>query len=329
MRIRDVRHHPVGKAGARETWPFDTGLTWELLSISALTVAFLTAVAAMLVTVARGKEPGLPLNLCALVLTLLALLVVPRLTRRYRRRLRRAFRSACEAMTKDTRPRVLYLRPFEDDKSLSLAVALTSVEQELCMVLSDFGPVFTFKGPLEAPDIGPARLTVPEDKDWRKEVREQMSSARLVVMRVGNSEGFLWEAGLAAEILKPKQLVFWVPQGESGFEKFEQEAKKWLPRRLPPSWSPGGSRGGIIYFQPDWTPHFRRFTTVWLRQTFWNLFAATLKIGLRPVYEQLGVEWRKPRVQPMQVVYMLALVLLMVLVVYYVFALGSRIWRAL
>ena len=264
---------------------------------------------------------------------MLALLLVPRLTRKYRererQRQRRAFQSACEAMTKDPRPRVLYLRPFEDDKSMSLAVALTSVEQDLCMVLWDFGPVFTFKGPLEAADTGPARLTVPEGKDWHAEVREQMSKARLVVMRVGNTEGFLWEARLAAEILNPEQLLFWVPQGESGFEKFEREAKKWLPRLLPPSWSPSASKGGIIYFQPDWTPQFRRFKVAWLSQTFWNLFAATLKTGLRPVYEQLDVEWHKPRVQPMQVLYVLVLLLLMLLVVYYVFALGSRIWRIL
>jgi hypothetical protein len=85
-------------------------------------------------------------------------------------------------------------------------------------------------------------------------------------------------------------------------------------------WSPFGAHGGILYFESDWTPRLQEFKIVWLRQTFWNLFAAPLKIGLRPVYEQLGVEWRKPPVQFMQVLYLLVLFLLLVLVVYCLYA---------
>lgn len=85
-------------------------------------------------------------------------------------------------------------------------------------------------------------------------------------------------------------------------------------------WSPFGVHGGILYFEPDWTPHLREFKVIWLRQTFWNLFAAPLKIGLRPVYEQLGVEWKQPPVQFMQVLYLLVLLLLLGLVAYCLFA---------
>lgn len=330
MPFRAVRSQPAGKAAARGTWsPLATGIMWELLCISFVAVAFLAAVARFLILVAQGKEPGLPLSGGALALTLLALGLTPWLTGKYRARQRRAFLEASEAITNDPRPRVLYLRPFKDDESMSQAVGLASVEQELCMVLLDFGPFVAFRGPGEFAEPGAARISVPYDKPWQEEVREQMAKARLVVMRVGNSDGFLWEAEQASEILKPEQLVFWVPEGEGGYEKFEREAQKWLPRRLPPSWPPRGSGGGIIYFEPDWTPHFRKFKTIWLRQTFWNLFAATLKIGLRPVYEQLGVEWRKPPVQPMQVLYMLTLALLAALVAYCVYALLRRVWLIL
>jgi hypothetical protein len=293
-------------------------------------VAFLAAVAAMLVTVARGEEPGLLSNLRALALTLLALILVPRLTRKYRARQRRAFQSASEALTKDPRPRVLYLRSFEDDKSISRAVGLNSVEQELCMVLLDFGPLVTFKELGEpAADPGAARVSVPVGRDWHDEVREQMAKAQLVVIRVGDTDGLRWEAREAVAVVRPERLVFWVPEGRDEYEKFSREAEGWLSRQLPLYKAERGAfgpHGGILYFKPDGTPRLRQFKTVWLRQTFWNLFAATLKIGLRPVYEQLGVEWRKPRVQPMQVLYVLALVLLMLLVVYYVCALVSRIW---
>ena len=330
MRVRAARTPPTEKAASRETRsPTATGFTWELLCITLLSLAFLTPVSAWLILIARGTEPGLLLNGVALALTLLALRLVPRLTDKYRERQRRAFLNACEAMTKDSRPRVLYLRSFKDDESMSRAVGLASVEQELCMVLLDFGPFVTFKGTGESADPGAARISVRHARPWQEEVTEQMAKARLVVMRVADTEGFRWEARQAAAIVEPERLVFWVTESQSKYEDFRRDAEGWLPCRLPryeAGRGPFGAHGGILYFELDWTPHLRKFKTVWVRQTFWNLFTASLKIGLRPVYEQLGVEWRKPRVQPIQILYMLVLVLLTMLVVYCVCAILYRIW---
>ncbi|HEV2765594.1 MAG TPA: hypothetical protein VGV38_21605, partial [Pyrinomonadaceae bacterium] len=196
---------------ARVTWsPAGTGFTWELACISLLSASFLAAVASFLILIARGGEPGLPLLGGALVLTLLALRMIPWLTGKYRARQRRAFTRAAEAMTKDSRPRVLYLRPFKDDESMSKAVGLASVEQELCMVLLDFGPFVTFEGPRQTADPGAARICVPDGRPWQEEVTEQMARARLVVMRIGDTAGFRWEARQAAGIVKPERLVFWV-----------------------------------------------------------------------------------------------------------------------
>lgn len=81
----------------------------------------------------------------------------------------------------------------------------------------------------------------------------------------------------------------------------------------------------MLQAEPDWTPRLQRFKTIWLRQTFWSRFAAMLKIGLRPVYEQLGVRWKKPPIQPMQVLYMIGVLLLLVFVAYLVYALLNNI----
>jgi len=159
-----------------------------------------------------------------------------------------------------------------------------------------------------------------------------MAKARLVVMRVAATAGFRWEARQAANIVEPERLVFWVPEDPIKYEDFRRDAERWLPRQLPryePERGPLGPRGGILYFERDWTPHLRKFETIWFRQTFWNLFAATLKVGLRPVYEQLGVEWRKPRVQPIQILYMLALALLTTLTFYCICAYLYRIWSVI
>jgi hypothetical protein len=173
-----------------------------------------------------------------------------------------------------------------------------------------------------------SRLTLElhaSQEHWQEKVREEMSKAQLVIMRIGDSPSFWWEVREAIVRVRPELLVFLKPaeRTELEYERFRQNANKWLPYQLPEhklNWSPFGRHGGIIYFKPDWTPHLREFKITWLRQTFWNLFAAPLKIGLRPVYEQLGVKWKKPPVQFMQVLFLLVLFLLIVLVAYCLYA---------
>jgi len=134
----------------------------------------------------------------------------------------------------------------------------------------------------------------------------------------------------AIDRVPPERLVFLIPpeKMEVKYEGFRLKASEWLSCQLPQyktRWSPHGPPGGILYFQPDGTPHLREFKTIWFRQTFWNLFGASLKIGMKPVYKQLGVKWTKPPIQLMQVLYMLVLFLLAMLVVYCLYATLMRL----
>lgn len=312
--------------GSVKQLPHDPGFTWELLLITFLFLSFVAAIAEFLVLIANGKELGLLKSLIALILCVLVLTVTPRLSRKYRARRRLILQRADEVIKTDTRPPVLYLRSFQDDKSIARAIAFLSVEQEMKLVLFDIGPFIAFAEPDNEPppDPGAARMHASQ-KEWREVACAEMSKAQLVIMRMGDSPSFWWEVQEAIVRVAPERLVFLVPPEKiaSKYEVFRQKAQEWLPCQLP-EYKEGrslfGPHGGILYFEPDWTPHFQEFKTIWLRQTFWNLFAASLKIGLRPVYEQLGVKWTKPPVQPMQVLYMLVLLLLAALVVYCLWA---------
>lgn len=307
--------------------------TWELLCMSLLAAVFLTLVSAFLIAIARGREPGLVLSGVAFGMTLLTLKLFPWLAKRYRARRKRGFSLAGEVIANDPRPHVLYLRPFKDDESITHAVGLASVEQEMCMVLSEIGPLLIFAGPWKPTDAGVPHVPIPPEKCWQDEVLEQMSKARLVVMRIGDTPGFLWEMQEAFQRVRPERLVFWVPAGRERYEKFCRAAQGQLAHPLPAyeagRWPRFSDHGGILYFGDDWSPRLQRFKTVWVRQTFWELFAATLKIALRPVYEKLGVVWRKPPIQPMQVLYILTLILLTALIVYCVWAMLYRLWEIL
>jgi hypothetical protein len=301
------------------------GFTWELFCI---TVIFLTALGLSVVFIissVNNNDPGLFLAVTALIFVLLTLKLTPRLADKYRARQRHAFLRAEEVIRNDKRPPVLYLRSFKDDESIARAIAFYSIEQEMRVVLHEIGPFITMGEPDKGPpkDPGAARMYLPLD-GWKETVSNEMSKAGLVVMRIADSGGFWWEVQEAPRRVRPERLVFLVPPEQTVlYEEFQRKASELLNWKLPEyrrKWSPLGDHGGIIYFEPDWTPHLRKFKVVWLRQTFWNLFSATLKIGMKPVYEQLGVKWTKPPVQPAQVIYLLALSLLAVLAIYLIYS---------
>ena len=313
--------------------PQDPGFTWELLVITFVALGLVAGLSAFLILIANGKMPGLLITLITLIFCILALRLTPRLSNKYRARQRLVIQRAEEVIRSDTRPPILYLRSFKDDKMIARAIGFMSIEQEMKLALFDLGPFIAFAEPntTEPPDPGAARLYASQEH-WREEACAEMSKAQLVIMRMGDSPSFWWEVREAIDRVRPERLVFLIPPEKMAvkYERFRQKACEWLPCQLPEyrdRWSLSGPPGGLLYFGPDWTPHLQEFKTIWLRQTFWNLFAAPLKIGLKPVYEQLGFKWTKPPVQPMQVLYLLVLFVLAVLVVYCLYGLSISMYH--
>jgi len=302
------------------------GFTWELFCIALIFLSALAVTAAVSIVSANNRDPSISLLVTSVVLWVLTLKVTPVLANKYRNRQRTALETAEAVMKNDKRPPVLYLRSFKDDEKIARAIAFYSIEQEMKVAFFEIGPFIAMAQPDKPDPIDPgaARMRLPPDS-WQRQVGEEMSRAALVIMRIGQSDGFWWELSEAPKRVKPERLVLLIP-GEDGqlYETLRQRASEWLPCELPeykPRRRPFAVQGGIVYFEPDWTPHVRRFRTVWLRQTFWDLFSAVLKIELKPVYEQLGVEWSKPAVQPFQLLYLLVLCLLVVLFFYLAYAL--------
>jgi hypothetical protein len=238
--------------------PSDPGFTWELLCITLLFLSFLAAVAVFLVLLANGENPGLLISITALILCVLTLKLTPWLSNKYRAHQRLLFLSAEKVIENDTRAPVLYLRPFSDDKMIARAIGFKSIEQEMKLAFFDIGPFIAFAEPNnEPPDPGAARLHATQEQ-WQEKVREEISKAQLVIMRIGDSPSFWWEVQEAIVRIRPERLVFLIPaeRSEMEYERFRQNANKWLPYQLPEhklKWSPFGRHGGIIYFKPDWT----------------------------------------------------------------------------
>jgi hypothetical protein len=198
--------------------PADPGFTWELLCITLLAVGFLAGVAMFLILIANGKTPGFLITITTLILTVLTLKLTSWFSNKYRARQRLVVLRIEELIKEDTRPPVLYLRAFKDDNTIARAIGFKSLEQEMKLVLFDIGPFIAFAEPNNEPaDPGAARIYASQE-DWQEEVRQEMSKAQLVIMRIADSPSFWWEVREATERVRPERLVFLIPAEKAQVE---------------------------------------------------------------------------------------------------------------
>ncbi len=137
-------------------------------------------------------------------------------------------------MSRDKRPPVLYLRPFEFDDFFAQAIGganemkglfsqhplyrwsplriletlkLQTSEEILAQTLKKVGPCITVGKPgLERPIVGFSRFQVSNDR-WQSEVKRLMQDSRLVVLCSGNTPGLLWELEQIAQNVKRDRLI--------------------------------------------------------------------------------------------------------------------------
>jgi len=304
-------------------WQPVAGFTWELFLIGFLWVICFATIPAILYWMSQGANPSSLFWLAFWGYVALTYKLTSWLSDKYRGRQRKILMTAEELLKHDTRPHVLYLRSFKDDETTSRLLNLSSEEQEFALTMLEIGPFITFGEPGEEfPEPGAARMYVDHD-DWRRRIENLMANARLVVARIANSKSFWWEIRTAVKTLKPERLLLLLPEDGKVYEEFRLRANGIFPRPLPEHKFRPVSRfeshissEGLLYFQPDWTPQLLKFKAAYLRQNYWSPGVPILKLALRPVYEQLGIAWRRPPLQPLMVTAALLLVLFAAFAVY-------------
>ena len=226
----------------------------------------------------------------------------------YARKLRAA--AFAKSTEQDSRPPVLYLRSFKDDPVMSrpglfhiTIPSVTTIEEQLAMVLNEIGPVTAIGKPGERlPALGARRLYV-DDADWQEKVSELMAQSRLVIFRLAKTEGFWWELERAAATVSPERLVLLVPFKQKEYDAFKAKADSLFANPLPDY--AGRNNGflgltGLIYFDADGAAYFTQFASLWspksliygrIRKPLLPYF----KQVLQPVFSNLNVPWSQPK----------------------------------
>lgn len=218
----------------------------------------------------------------------------------WRRVLRHEVPSADELLLRDPRAPVLYLRSFKDDSALVLhggaagwldraagALAVATPEQELAWCLQRVGPVVAIGKPGEPlPELGAARLYVAHEA-WQAKVCELMQAAALVVLRVGDSPGVLWEVEQALALLPRQRLVLAMIGTRRVAGALEAplaaalggDLRSALAAAPPSGWrarvqTPAVRIGSLVCFAADGTPHVVPVRNLPQRWQTWAWFAA-------------------------------------------------------
>jgi hypothetical protein len=232
-------------------------------------------------------------------------------------------RSQPAELSDDTRPPVVYLRPFREDATTAArvlpglanpAVLLTTFstfEEQLAEAVHPIGPLVALAQPREAlPKPGAARFSATDD-EWKDLVTTLLDRARLVVVRPGQSDALRWEIQRAFEILRPSQLLLLFHEtSRKEYDACSNALRQSLRISLPDV----GGREAFIAFGDAWAPHALPLRAPYFRRSQRKPWKRLIHHALEPVFRDLGVDWRPSPVSALTISALVILVLFLVFV---------------
>ena len=238
-------------------------------------------------------------------------------------------RASAEKIIGDQKADILYLRTFQSDPSTAgqvfssmltpnLMAGLTTVEEQLKEALRPIGDLVAIGRPGEKlPAPGAARMYA-SDNEWKSVVTDQMKAAKLVIIRAGGGEGLLWELERAFEILDPeKVLILILNMKKKHYRSFSKELHRIVGASLAEgsAYKRGGRYAGFIRFSSGWQPEFLPLRAPVFRSSAYKPFRRSFTFTLRPVFENLGVEWRKPPLSALTILCFMVLIIILLFII--------------
>ncbi|MDR3622304.1 MAG: hypothetical protein P4L85_23335 [Paludisphaera borealis] len=199
---------------------------------------------------------------------------------------------AREALLRDPRAPILYLRSFADDglpgpdQQKRPAVPVTSVqtllgffrflrgrdsmtwEQEFALFFRSKGPVVAIGKPGEKITVPGAMRMYVDDDDWQATVLRLIDSSQAVILRLSPTAGAWWEFQQCRARLDPKRLLLLLTYVEASQQRYEELRIRMEPVLGHPLPRSTGS-AMFVRFDDDWTPRLDKlsFRSKWL----WDL----------------------------------------------------------
>jgi hypothetical protein len=176
-----------------------------------------------------------------------------------------------EAVERDPRPPIVYLRPFDADGVEYVALwksrvrarparrmLETTYEERLARALADVAPLVAIANPSAALlEPGATRLGA-EDWEWQDRVAKLTSRAGSIILHAGVSDGLAWEVEHVVGLGAPERLIValpadapsWKPSRDERYAAFVRRFGDVFPRGLPDR----AAESQFLFFDADWRP---------------------------------------------------------------------------
>ena len=204
------------------------------------------------------------------------------------------------------------------DFGVPMLQTISTEQEHLRRALTRIGPVIGGSDPNIPKGKQPivsAPIKMSRD-DWQDRITTHIQKSALVVLRIAITPGILWEFQEAIKKVPAQRLVFLVPS-QAEYESFVALYKGVFPFALPPFSSsrrpPKGSVTAIIYFRSNWQPCFVPLEIPrWRGETL----TAALIHAMKPIYEQLGMPWKRAPISAWKVMMASYVALLVAFILY-------------
>ena len=223
--------------------------------------------------------------------------------------------------TKATEELFLYLRPFELDarSSMQLMVGASAgvflylgllqellwaaafvplivnvnKEQNFQDAFTSLGRFIAFGKPHEwLRPLGASRVYA--GTGWKREIKQLMSQARVVIVRPGESKSIRWEIRQVRRLVPPERIVFYLKfrgrkkRRQQAYQSFRDHLESKYRTKLPEQL--GSAR--FLIFNHSWQPHFieDKNAPTQLLQEFFSRSGDATSGNLRPLLKALNLE---------------------------------------
>jgi hypothetical protein len=206
----------------------------------------------------------------------------------------------------DERPPVVYLRPFGEDESMAGQVftavftprmlsGFASNEEQLAQAVAPLGPLLGIGRPGERlPKPGATRVYA-SDAEWKDVVSHWLSTARLIILRPGGTEGVRWEMEHAVAMARPDRfLLLFVRVKRAEYETVARSMRDRFSIALPSFDLIRRARrvSGFFQFDEEWRASFLALKAPFWRVSSYKAMRTRFYHTLRPIFNRLGVDWR-------------------------------------
>lgn len=179
----------------------------------------------------------------------------------------------------DNQPFIFYLRSFATEKQTKriltrFLIPIQTEEEALVGILDRIAPVIAIGNPSEKYSPHGATRVYLTNEEWKEKVAEFATKSKFVVLRLGETQNFIWEMSWCFANIDLQKLLFVIPINKTNFvmneliKNLQENGVQIADLANMSTMSTRGTITGFLYFDQNDQAIFSALRTNWLIAIF-------------------------------------------------------------